>query len=361
MCWWIKPKPPVPPVPPVPPPAIDITVEILDFLVAQGDWKAAILNLRGAGAKRIRFIADCNWNWMGTQPWLPADYDEGTAKLIRNKDPNDPKVVVNRGGVMTLVRESGAEFPIYDYTRRNETYWGRLAEVLAYCRANDFGVHLVLTDYCTLKTGGDGKYYSGWYCAKQRMLPGIHDGTWGEEMKKWFANFYKQVLVEVFESAADYHIEDMNEGDCLGWDNAFMADWFKWSNRTLLNLAVPKNRIITSVGRNMDIIAPLGGFRSIHGIGTAAQIDAEFDERPDDVPYGSVIWSSDGFFTGQGGADAKGRRGAGADEAAKIRESVKRIGGRYSILLREVYGQNNDRADVDLMDTAPIMSLAGRL
>jgi hypothetical protein len=49
------------------------------------------------------------------------------------------------------------------------------------------------------------------------------------------------------------------------------------------------------------------------------------------------------------------------DEARKIKEAVKKTGGEYSILLRELYGENNDRSNVDLMDTAPVMALTGMI
>jgi len=346
--------PSTPTTPAEPEPAFEVCVEILDLPVAEGDWKAALLAIYGAGGKRVRFIADTQWNWTGTQPYEYAAYDEATAEKIRWKDPSDPKTIVNRGGIMTLVRESGAEFPLYDYTRPRAAYWAHLREILDFCRQIGMGVHVVILDYCTLKTGGDGKYFSPWYCAVQRMLPGIQNGTWGEQMKPWIALYYQAVIVQVKESRVDYLIEDMNEGDALGWDDAFMLAWFTWSNQTLRALGIPQEKIVTSAGRNIQALAELCGWVSVHGVGTAAGI-----REYNGIPEAKTIWSSDGYWGGSGGCDAKGRCGVGATAAGEIGAAVVAGGGKkYSILVREIYARNNDRADLSLLDTAPIAALA---
>lgn len=207
------------------------------------------------------------------------------------------------------------------------------------------GVHIVILDYCTLKTGGDDKYFSPWYCAVQRMLPGIQNGTWGEQMKPWIAAFYQAVIVQVKESGVDYLVEDMNEGDALGWDDAFMLAWFTWSNTTLKQLSVPQEKIVTSASRNIQAIGALCGWVSVHGVGTAAGI-----REYNGIDIAKTIWSSDGYWGGFGGCDAKGRCGVGAEAAAEIRSTIKAVGGKMiSILPREVYARNNDRADLDLI------------
>lgn len=348
------PNPGPTPPPPEPEPAFEVCVEILDLLVAEGDWKAALQAIYGAGGRRIRFIADCQWNWTGTQPYEYAAYDEATAEKIRWKDPADPKTIVNRGGIMTLVRESGAEFPLYDYTRPRAAYRAHLREILDYCRQIGMGVHIVLLDYCTLKTGGDGKYFSPWYCAVQRMLPGIQNGTWGEQMKPWIAAFYQAVIVQVKESGVDFLIEDMNEGDALGWDDAFMLAWFTWSNQTLKELRILQEKIVTSASRNIQAIGERCGWVSIHGVGTAAGI-----REYHGFPVSKLIWSSDGYWGGSGGCDAKGRCGVGVQAAGEIGQAVRTIGGKkFSILVREVYARNNDRADLSLINAVPIVELA---
>jgi hypothetical protein len=350
------PAPPTPPTPPVPPivtPAFDVCVEILDLPVAEGDWRAAIKAIYDAGGRRIRFIADCQWNWQGTQPYEYAAYDEATAEKIRHKDPSDEKTIVNRNGIMTLVRESGAEFPLYDYTRPRAAYWAHLREILDYCREIGMAVYIDLLDYCTLKTPGDAKYYSPWMCAVQRMLPGIQNGTWGEQMKPWIAAFYGSVFEQVTASGVDYILEDMNEGDALGWDDAFMLAWFTWSNQMLRDLGVPVDRIATSASRNVPAIAALCGWYSAHGVGTADKIKSY-----NGVSINKMIWSSDGFWGGSGGCDAKGRCGVGVQAAGEIGAAVRAAGGKkYSILLREIYAKNNDRADLSLINTAPIVAL----
>jgi hypothetical protein len=92
---------------------------------------------------------------------------------------------------------------------------------------------------------------------------------------------------------------------------------------------------------------------SPHGIGTANQIASMYG-----IPPAEMIWSSDGFWQGQGHADAKGRRGVGIDEARKIGARVKEIGGAFELLPRELYRNDNNRGDLDLFDPSVVESMA---
>jgi len=65
------------------------------------------------------------------------------------------------------------------------------------------------------------------------MLPGVQKGTWGSEMRPWIKAFYRRVWETVQAAGVDYLVEDMNEGDALGWDDNFMVDWLTWSNAAL--------------------------------------------------------------------------------------------------------------------------------
>jgi hypothetical protein len=327
------------------PPRVVVYVGVYDLLVAEGDWRAFLRKVKSAGGTGIRIFADCQWNWQGTQPYEHAAYDEETAEKIRYKDPSDPKDIRNVNGIMTLVRESGAQFPLYNYNRLRATYWTRLSEVLNYCRELKLTAWVVFIDYCTLKTPGDMKYYSPWYCAVQRMLPGIQNGVWGEQMRPWFAAFYRNVWDAVRASGVDYLIEDMNEGDALGWDDAFMLSWFTWSNATMRAMGIPKEKIVTTAARNVTAIAPLCGVFSPHGIGRPDQIKTYNGQ-----PAAKTIWSSDGYWGGTGEPDAKGRRGIGLDVAKPIADAILSIGGdKIEFLPRVVYRWNNDKANVDAM------------
>jgi hypothetical protein len=295
------------------PPRLKVYLGIYDLDVADGDWKAILKEGRKNGLWGVRIIADTQWNWTGSQVYEYAAYDEEIAEKIRWKDPADPKDIRNVCGIMTLVRESGAQFPLYDYTRPRAAYWNHLREILDYCHELGLEVWIVFIDYCTLKTPGDAKYFSPWYAAVQRMLPGIQNGVWGEQMKPWIAAFYRQVWDAVKASGVEFLIEDQNEGDALGWDDAFMLSWFQWSNATMRAMGIPDGKIVTTAARNVQAIANLGGFYSPHGIGRPDQIKTYNGQ-----PATKTIWSSDGYWGGTGEPDAKGRRGIGRDVAKPI-------------------------------------------
>jgi len=343
--------------PPDPQPRVRVWVGVYDHQVAEGDWRAFLRKVKEGKGWGVRVFADCQWKWQGTMPFEYAAFDEATAERIRRKDPQDPKDIEDDGGVMTLVRESGRRFPLFDYSRPRAEYWNHLRDVCEYCREIGLEVWIVMLDFCTLKSPGDDKYFSPWYCAVQRMLPGIENGTWGEQMKPWIAAFYQQVWGVVQASGVGYLVEDMNEGDALGWGDAFMVEWFKWSNATLKGMGIPKEKIVTTVGRNAEAIAPLCGLFSPHGIGRPDQIKPTAGMAID-----LTIFSSDGFWGGGPDCDAAGKCSFGADAAAALGEKVHEAGsGKFEWLPRHVYSRNRNRANLDDFNPAILRALAGTI
>lgn len=342
------------PEPPEPAPTVAVYVGVYDLMGAVGDVDAYLAACKANGAKGVRFFADCQWNWTGTRPYEYAAYDEATAELIRHKNPDDPRVIENDNGIMTLVRDSGARFPLFDYTSPRAEYWNYLRDVLTACKGHGLTAWVVMLDYCTLKVPGDAKYYSPWMCAVQRMLPGITDGTWGPQMREWVGKFYRQVWDVIKSVGCEFIIEDQNEGDALGWDDAFMVEWFKWSNATLRGIGVPVEKIATTVGRNVDKIAPLCGIYSPHGIGKPEQIAAIGGVSPT-----KMIYSSDGYWGGTGAADIKGKRGPGLDVANAIGLKIIQLGASgFEIIPRDAYASNGDRATLGAIDFAVVKAIA---
>jgi hypothetical protein len=338
---------------PEPQPKIKVYVEALDLLNAVGDWRLFLSEGKRNGAWGYRFICDFAWNGPGTRPYEYAAYDEDTAEKIRHKDPNDEKDIQNDGGIMVLVRESGARFPLFDYTRPRAEYWNKLAEVFAYAKEIDTELILSLLDYSTLKTAGDAKYFSPWYCAVQRMLPGVQNGTWGEQMKPWIAAFYKRVIEAAKASGVRFMVEDMNEGWALGWPDAFVKDWFTWSNTTIRELGIPKERIVSSVA--MAEIAQLAGYFSLHGVGRPEDIKQVYG-----LPYSRLMFSSDGFKSGTGPADAKGKRGVGVDAAPALQaKMIEKQAFALALMDRRLWSKNDDRADLSLFSPTVLRALAG--
>jgi hypothetical protein len=335
-----------------PTPKIKIYVEALDLLNGIGDWKAFLDATKAAGAFGVRMICDFAWQGPGTRPYEYAAYDEAIAEKIRHKDPGDEKVIANDGGLMVYVRASGARFPLFDYTKPRAEYWSQLLAVMAYAKEIDIELILSLLDYSTLKTSGDAKYYSPWYCAVQRMLPGITDGTWGETMKPWISAFYKAVIDKAKESGCRFMIEDMNEGWCLGWDDAFVKAWFTWSNGVIRGLGIEKEKIVSSVA--MAEIAQLAGVFSLHGVGKAEDMKQVYG-----LPWARLMFSSDGFKTGTGTADAKGQRGVGEDAAPGIQAKALSTGSfAFALMDRGIWGDDDNRSNLSLFSPAVTKKLA---
>ena len=173
-------------------------------------------------------------------------------------------------------------------------------------------------------------------------------------MKPYHAALINRVVAEAKASGVDYLIEPMNEYDALDWPDADMIAWHEWATDTIVYAGVPRAQIVGTAGRNADAIAAQCGPYSPHGIGTPEQIVAY-----PGVPTAKLIYSSDGYFTGTGGADARGRRGVGVDVAREIGCRLLALGAYgFELLPREVYGANNDRADVDRFDPAPVKDMA---
>lgn len=343
-------------IPPEEKPKVRVYVGVYDLQVATGDVRKHLTECKINDAEGIRCIADCQWNWQGTRPYEYATYDKVTAERIRYKDPLDPKNIQNDNGIMTLVRESGARFPLFDYTKPRDTYWENFWNILSLCKELGLTAWIVMTDFCTLKTAGDAKYFSPWYCAVQRMLPGIQNGVWGEQMKPWFLAFYKQVWNTMQSIGCDYLIEDMNEGDALGWDDAFMLSWFTWSNLALKGLGIPKEKIATTVGRNLDKIGALCGIISPHQIGRPDQI-----QPLSGIDSKKILWSSDGFWSGTGPADNKGKHGPGLDVAPALSQRIQSLGNYgFEYLPRDAYLANGDRACVDSLDLRVVKAIAAK-
>jgi hypothetical protein len=212
-----------------------------------------------------------------------------------------------------------------------------------------------MVDYCTWKTEGDDKYYSCWYSAVQRMLPGVQDGCWGPQMRPWVGRFYQQVWEKlILKTGVDFLIEDMNEGDALDMSDSFMLDWFKWSNGFLKEIGVPGSKLVTTASRNIPEIAKLCGYFSPHGIGRPDQIHGYWG-----VTLKETIFSTDGFNGGTGDTDAKGRRGLGIAEVPALAQALLYVGNKtLEELPRGVYFENNDRANVDLFNPAVIRNMA---
>jgi hypothetical protein len=134
-----------------------------------------------------------------------------------------------------------------------------------------------------------------------------------------------------------------------------MVSWFKWSNAMLREFGIPAEKIVTTVGRNVEAIAPLCGIYSPHQIGRPDQIVSPIMG----VPAARIIYSSDGVKNGAGPADCQGKRGVGMDVANAIGLKIIQLGALgYEYLPRDAYKNNCDRANVDGLDLSVVKAIA---
>jgi hypothetical protein len=297
-------------------PRIPVYVGAYDLMGATGDWKSFLRKCKSAGATGVRFFI-C-YSWQGPQPTSP--YKQ----------------------VGTWKHENGDTFPLYRLSEWNKEFWDKLDDVLNNMRELNLTPWLVCEDFCSLKGDQHVKYFNPFYCSEEALSPATPGGVWGESMDKYHAALVEEITIraKMTELANEYDIVDGTDKQYLRWDSALGGPTFY----PLVTSGARVNRL--GLGEWADLYSP-------HGIGTAIQIESMYG-----IPPAEMIWSSDGFWQGQGHADAKGRRGVGIDEARKIGARVKEIGGAFELLPRELYRENNDRACLDNLDPAVIEAMA---
>jgi hypothetical protein len=299
-------------------PRIPVYVGAYDLMGATGDWKSFLRKCKSAGATGVRFFI-C-YSWQGPQPTSP--YKQ----------------------VGTWKHENGDTFPLYRLIEWNKEFWDKLDDVLNNMRELDLTPWLVCEDFCSLKGDQHVKYFNPFYGSEEALSPATPGGVWGESMDK-----YHKALADRFTHYRDI-VELANEYDIVDGSDEDYINWY-WRNSRDINV----NVFLATSGARVNRL----GMRSRdelyspHGIGTAIQIEGMYG-----IPPAKMIWSSDGFWQGQGHADAKGRRGVGIDEARKIGARVKEIGGAFELLPRELYRDNNDRAELSNFDPAVIEAMA---
>jgi hypothetical protein len=299
-------------------PRIPVYVGAYDLMGATGDWKSFLRKCKSAGATGVRFFI-C-YSWQGPQPTSP--YKQ----------------------VGTWKHENGDTFPLYRLSEWNKEFWDKLDDVLNNMRELNLTPWLVCEDFCSLKGDQHVKYFNPFYSSEEALSPATPGGVWGESMDKYHAALVKKVTAYecLAELANEYDIVDGTDTQYDRWEDKMGGN-------------VPAVVTLISSGSR---VATLGlsewdDWYSPHGIGTAIQIESMYG-----IPPAKMIWSSDGFWQGQGHADAKGKRGVGIDEARKIGARVKEIGGAFELLPRELYRNDNNRGDLDLFDPSVVESMA---
>lgn len=346
--------------PPPPPPVekdYSLVCSCYNLLTAKGDVKKFIEKISDNGATACRFFLIETWGDSTAHPLQP--YVE--VGRWRNDYPDGPLA------------------PIYDLERWNEAYWNKLVQILHQMKAAQIIPHLVFFDHSSRNVSGINKYYEPMFSSIQRYPnwktnpaaePSIPGGFLGQGMKQYHKKFMKRVVSEVSTIGLQADYEIWNE--FYGWaeDGGTWPPvdegvaWFQEMTDYLKSIMDPQSQIITSNSFADLEMSKMSTVFSIHNIGNAAQIKADY-------PYSAAIeFSGDGYYTGQGNADYKGRRCASADELVGLARKMRQYGyKRYEYFDFAIEGPKakSDQtwcgvwANVDYFTPGPLKAMADEL
>ncbi len=314
---------------PQPTPTVRVFTGTYDIMGATGNLLAYLDKNNEAEAYGHRYIVVYSWN--GPQ------------------SGGSPYVVAG-----SFTRSNGLTFAKYSLTQWDEAYWSRFRALARAIMDRGQKIWIVAEDFNSLEGDSREKYWNPFYCSVEALSPSTPGGVWGESMKHYHALLFQKIINELHGvGVSDFFMEPMNEFNIVDGTDSQRIAWHKWAVEKIIELGVPRERIIAT-GKPAVEIAKETGFYSPHRIGEPSQIVAQGG-----IPTAKVIFSSDGFYTGRGDCDAKGRCGVGVDVAAEIGRRLIALGAfAFERLPRGCYRQNNNRADLDLFDPGPSREMA---
>ncbi len=313
-----------------PTPSLKVYVGVYDAKGATGDRSKFLRKVKDAGGFGLRLFAGC-YSWNGPQAG-GSPYKQ----------------------VGSWTHDNGITFPLYRLAEWDPVYWLDLYYLLREMKDVGLEAWLVVEDYCSLKGDSRTKYYNPMYSSVEALDASTPGGVWGDPMKQYHALLIGKTIQTADASGVDYFIEPVNEHNIVDGTPAAAVAWHSWAVEVIKANGVPISKIVGTSEVAPAAIAAQCGFYSPHGIGRPDQIISPWNG----IPASKLIFSSDGFWGGTGLPDAKGRRGVGLDVAQPIAQACLKVGAAFELLPREVYGQNNDRANVDLYDDAVTRMLA---
>jgi len=186
----------------------------------------------------------------------------------------------------------------------------------------------------------------------QSMFAHNTDGIYGDKLKPEHEKFAKWIMSLM---TANYFMEAANEFSRLTWPTtAVPLKWHKWFVDTIqADLPVNrKGRIVTS-GLVDDGIKNASHF-SWHGVGNIATYG---NAHSHGLRKSSIV-SADGFFSGTGRPDAKGRHGSSVSEAKAVAISAK-ADGLFAVetMDRGLWFQDNANMNLDLYDASTLKAV----
>jgi hypothetical protein len=329
-----------------PPPPIQLKkllyVSAYDLFTVTGDKEKFIKAVAETGATGLRIFYQYSWNGNIASPY--------------------PKVATWKAGYA-----DASDLAFYDQgdatwagAKWDSAYWDEFIRIHSLLKKYGLEVYGVIHDNCSFKMAGWQKYeYPFLSSSPDRSFTdsgydkypggfwGMREDQGGRETVQILHELYIIKIVNTLNDiGVKYRLEFVNEDSVQGWDDAYVAKYYRWLEQLFASRGVAKERLI-ACGREVAI--PYVGLYSIHGI-----------VRPDKIPNSAhphemILISGDGGFDGSGAADARGRKGLGTTDAEAF--ALKILAMNYAgieFMPRDEYRQNNDRMDCDGVDLEPL-------
>jgi hypothetical protein len=211
---------------------------------------------------------------------------------------------------------------------------------------------LEVEDWCSLKQGGIDKYWHPYYVSPQAHSTATPGGLYGDALKQYMKKYWAR-LFQVTDKYGGVWISVMNEYDFKQnnpdgtpmdptEEKVKMVQWYRDSRYFFLGY-----QSVASAMRYHKELAALTNYYSFHGTGNQETYQKEiklFKDRGFDITVNTerLIPSGDGFSTGTGIVDFKGRRGITTQEVPWLANMVMNRGyAGYEVLVRYKHGHAN--------------------
>jgi len=327
-----------------------------------GDWKKHLLQLKRIGVTGIRIFGQFSWP-EGRGTYTPFQRITNIKRIDDflwvapppGDQPRRERYFEKDGYVWFKHRQyPNVIFPVYDLAVVRAEYMLKLEELCLYLKSIDMTLIWEMEDWCSLKHGGVEKYRHPYFVSPQAHSSATPGGLFGESLRKYM-KLYWNAVIEVFElTDVNVILSVMNEYDFhapkQGLDpideKAEMLGWYD-DSISIMSKDDLSMGFIGSAGRYQADVFDLCDMYSPHGIGNAKSYD---DKKKHNLSNGlditkdtgNLLLSGDGFSTGTGRPDFKGRRGITLNEVPWISHTVNNLGYLgYEALIRYSKGHAN--------------------
>ena len=330
-----------------------LIVGMYGFWTLTGDWRRHLQELKKNGATGIRIFMAYGWPIQETI-YTPFARLKDMAVVDKYQYIEGRRWRYFKKGDYVMFRKQdrpGVELPVYDLEVMRDEYFEGVNELLKECTELGLTILMEVEDYCSLKLSGVEKYWHPYYVSPQAHSTLTPAGVFGIALKKFMKVYWKRLL-DTISPYSGVHVSVMNEyefkqhnpdGSAMdpAEEKVRMIEWYRDSR--LFFAGYP---VVASAMRYPKEIAALCNFYSPHGIGDKDSLDFEvkkFRGQGLDITQNTerLILSGDGFSTGSGVPDLKGRRGITTKEVPAIAKMMLNGGyAGYEMLIRNKRGHS---------------------